>query len=85
MTDNTESNEVSDETETSRRRFLKAAGKIAVYTPPAMLLMSKPSFATFTNSGGYTHQPHHFSFQNVWRSYRSRSYSSRSHGSRKRR
>ena len=28
--------------ETSRRDFLKTAGKIAVYTPPAIMLLMKP-------------------------------------------
>ena len=37
----------------SRRDFLKTAGKFAVYAPPALLLMGKPSHATFTKSGGY--------------------------------
>jgi len=38
----------------SRRDFLKTAGKFAVYTPPALLLMGNPSHATFTKSGGHT-------------------------------
>jgi hypothetical protein len=54
------------EVETSRRRFLKTAGKIAVYTPPAMLLMSKPSFATFNKTGGHTYYPNHHYFS-FWR------------------
>lgn len=28
--------------ETSRRNFLKTAGKIAIYTPPAIMLLMKP-------------------------------------------
>ncbi len=38
----------------SRRRFLKNAGKVAVYTPPAMLAMSSPSFEAIaqSSSGG---------------------------------
>ena len=36
----------------SRRKFLKSAAKLAVYTPPAMLVVSKPSFASFAQSGG---------------------------------
>lgn len=36
----------------SRRKFLKTATKLAIYTPPAMLAVSKPSFATFARSGG---------------------------------
>lgn len=37
---------------TSRRKFVKAAGKIAVYTPPAMLLLMNPSARTFAQSSG---------------------------------
>lgn len=47
-TDNTEN------VEESRRRFLKKAGKLAVYTPPAMALMMQPSHAHFLRSGGVT-------------------------------
>ena len=42
-------------TSESRREFLKTAGKFAVYTPPALLLMNKPSHATFKKTGGYSH------------------------------
>ena len=35
----------------SRRKFLKTAGKFAIYTPPALMLMSKSSHATFSKSG----------------------------------
>ena len=30
----------------SRRDFLKKAGKFAVYTPPAVMVLMKPSYAT---------------------------------------
>lgn len=36
----------------SRRKFLKTAGKFAVYTPPAIILMSKPGSEVFAESGG---------------------------------
>ncbi len=36
----------------SRRKFLEQAGKLAVYTPPAMMLMMKPSLAFTILSGG---------------------------------
>ena len=49
--------DVSQDVEESRRKFLKTAGKIAVYTPPAMLALSKPSYATFTQSSGTTYKP----------------------------
>lgn len=35
----------------SRRKFLEQAGKLAVYTPPAMMLMMKPSLAATVFSG----------------------------------
>ena len=38
------------ETEQSRRDFLKKAGKFAVYTPPAVMLLMKPSYATLSKS-----------------------------------
>ena len=36
----------------SRRKFLKSAGKFAVYTPPALMIMSQSSPQAFANSGG---------------------------------
>ena len=36
----------------SRRNFVKSAGKLAVYTPPAMVALMKPSYASFRLSGG---------------------------------
>lgn len=45
-----------DGVETSRRKFLKTAGKLAVYVPPAMLAISQPSYATFAQSAGVTHR-----------------------------
>ncbi len=48
-----ESNKIEESgVERSRREFLKTAGKIAVYTPPAMLAMSSPSFASIAKSAG---------------------------------
>ena len=34
----------------SRRRFLKSAGKLAIYTPPAMMVLAKPSLALTMSS-----------------------------------
>jgi hypothetical protein len=34
----------------SRRNFLKTAGRFAVYTPPAVMLLMKPSFADTVGS-----------------------------------
>ena len=36
----------------SRRRFVKSAGKLAVYTPPAMVALMKPSYVAFAKPGG---------------------------------
>jgi hypothetical protein len=38
----------------SRRDFLKTAGKLAVYTPPVLMAMSRPSHALFMKSNGGT-------------------------------
>jgi hypothetical protein len=32
-----------DNRQESRRKFIKTAGKLAVYTPPAMMLLAQPS------------------------------------------
>ena len=34
----------------SRRDFLKNAGKFAVYTPPTMMLLMKPGYASMSKS-----------------------------------
>ena len=34
----------------SRRDFLKKAGKFAVYTPPAVMVLMRPSYATVSGS-----------------------------------
>ena len=46
-----ESNSDKAKTE-SRRKFLKTAGKFAVYTPPVLMLMSKPGNEVFAKTGG---------------------------------
>ena len=38
----------------SRREFLKAAGKLTVYTPPAMMVLANPSLVAIAESGGRT-------------------------------
>lgn len=40
-----------------RRDFLKKAGRFAVYTPPALMVMMKPSHAQFLKTGGVTPRP----------------------------
>ena len=32
-----------NEAEQARREFMKAAGKLAIYTPPALMLLMRPS------------------------------------------
>ena len=39
-------------TDESRRDFLRKAGKLAVYTPPAMMLLMKPSTDAIASSPG---------------------------------
>ena len=34
----------------ARRKFLKDAGKFAVYTPPALMMLMKPSYASINSS-----------------------------------
>jgi hypothetical protein len=52
------SEEKKENVEASRRDFLKKGAKLAVYAPPVMLAISKPSFATgWRQSGGITY-PH---------------------------
>ena len=41
----------------ARRDFLKTAGKFAVYTPPAVMMLMKPAYATINKS--MTGRPHH--------------------------
>ncbi|MCH9693200.1 MAG: hypothetical protein K0U72_01715 [Gammaproteobacteria bacterium] len=36
----------------SRRKFIKAAGKLAIYTPPAMMVLMNPSAEAFAKSAG---------------------------------
>lgn len=45
-------NEREKEIAESRRDFLKKAGRFAAYTPPAMMLLMKPSHASIMRSGG---------------------------------
>lgn len=51
------------DTEQSRRDFLKKAGKFAVYTPPAIMLMMQPSRNAIAYSGrgykGHRGHSHH--------------------------
>lgn len=45
-----------DQVESSRRKFLKTAGKIAIYTPPVMLAVARPDFAHAQSSGGSSYE-----------------------------
>ena len=40
------------EAEKSRREFIKAAGKLAVYTPPALMLLMRPTPDAIAASAG---------------------------------
>ncbi|HUF74583.1 MAG TPA: hypothetical protein VMR74_17005 [Gammaproteobacteria bacterium] len=67
------SQDTMEQVEDSRRDFLKKAAQVAVYTPPAMLIMSRPSYATFNKTGGqdtYTHTSSSYSgfFSRLFRS-----------------
>jgi hypothetical protein len=46
----------SEALDVSRRAFLKNAGKMAVYTPPAMLALASPSFKAIAQSSGGSDQ-----------------------------
>ena len=48
--DKKKKNTHKSKTEQSRRKFLKSAGKLAVYTPPALMVLAKPSLAEALNS-----------------------------------
>ena len=64
----------TENVEESRRRFLKKAGKLAIYTPPAMALMMQPSQASFLRSGAVTdlrdklrqHEERYPEWQSFW-------------------
>ena len=43
MTTNSRTGKAITDMENSRRRFLKSAGKLAAYAPPAMVLLMQPS------------------------------------------
>ncbi len=47
----------SEETASSRRDFLKKAGKFAIYTPPAVMMLMKPSFAASSQKGSWMGKP----------------------------
>jgi hypothetical protein len=49
-------NDEQDGLDASRRDFLKKAGKIAVYVPPAMLALSSPSFEAIAQSSSSNDQ-----------------------------
>ena len=54
-TDSVQKTTIGEATEalnTSRRTFLKNAGKVVVYTPPAMLALTSPSFRAIAQSSG---------------------------------
>lgn len=42
-----------NEKQESRRKFLKTAGKFAIYTPPALMVMSTADATKIARSGGH--------------------------------
>jgi hypothetical protein len=50
-------NSTLNEIEESRREFMKAAGRFAVYTPPALLVLMKPSREAIARSAGLPEVP----------------------------
>jgi hypothetical protein len=52
MTKDSNDNASLSEAEKSRREFIKAAGKLAVYTPPALMLLMRPTPNAIANSTG---------------------------------
>jgi hypothetical protein len=45
-----------DEAENSRREFIKAAGKLAVYTPPVLMILMRPKPDAIAQSAGHVHE-----------------------------
>jgi hypothetical protein len=59
--------DATESLDASRRAFLKSAAKVAVYTPPAMLALSSPSFeAIAQSSGGGDQSPPRDGLYNWW-------------------
>ncbi len=76
LTDNEAAN--SEETANSRRDFLKKAGKFAVYTPPAIMMLMKPSFASKEGQKGSWMGGRH---NNSWKPEGHNSWKPESHNS----
>lgn len=75
----------SEETVSSRRDFLKKAGKFAVYTSPAVMMLMKPSFASKEGQKGSwmgrprnSWKPQH---RTSWKPQHRSSWKSRGHNS----
>jgi hypothetical protein len=45
-----------NESENSRREFIKAAGKLAVYTPPVLMVLMRPTPSAIAQSAGRVHE-----------------------------
>ena len=45
-----------DETDNSRREFIKAAGKLAIYTPPVLMVLMRPTPDAIAQSAGQVHE-----------------------------
>jgi hypothetical protein len=49
-----EKNNAESKTDSDRRKFVKIAGRLAVYTPPAMMLLVKPNaYAVSSCNNGF--------------------------------
>ena len=46
-----------DSAQQSRRKFLEKAGKLAVYTPPVIMLLSYPGTEAIASGGGGEYPP----------------------------
>ncbi len=67
----------------SRRKFLKTAGKFAVYTPPALMLMSNANATYVKESSGYCRPGKHKKYGSKKRSYK-RKFVKRRYGPKRR-
>lgn len=57
-------------TSESRRKFLKTAGKFAIYTPPALMLMSKANATDWAKTGGHVgHDGHNGDYKERYVTY----------------
>jgi hypothetical protein len=51
-------NDTLDSAQKSRREFLEKAGKLAVYTPPVIMMLSYPGTEAIASGGSPQPKPH---------------------------